>query len=50
MKQTLLNTYQNINEGDLDLFRITDDANEAIEYINAFYAKDPKAHVLRPNF
>ncbi|MCP4121983.1 MAG: TIGR00730 family Rossman fold protein [Bacteroidetes bacterium] len=47
---TLLNTYQNINEGDMNLFKITDDVEEAIDHINEFYAGGPDAHVLRPNF
>lgn len=50
MQHTLLNTYQNINENDLHLFKVTDDIEEAIEYINSFYAGDTEEHILRPNF
>ena len=50
VKDTLLNEYQNISEGDLELFKITDDVEDAIEYINKFYAKGAESHILRPNF
>jgi hypothetical protein len=44
----VLANQQNINEVDLDLFLITDDVEEAIEYINNFY--DTEQHDLKPNF
>jgi len=48
IKTEVLANQQNINEVDLDLFLITDDVEEAIEYINKFY--DTEQHDLKPNF
>ncbi|QQR97393.1 MAG: TIGR00730 family Rossman fold protein [Sphingobacteriales bacterium] len=48
IKTEVLANQQNINEVDLDLFLITDDVEEAIEYINNFY--DTEQHDLKPNF
>jgi len=50
IEHTLLHTYQNVSEGDLDLFKVTDSVDECIEHINSFYAMGPDTHVLRPNF
>jgi predicted Rossmann-fold nucleotide-binding protein len=36
----------NINESDLDLFKIVDTANEAVKHIVDFYNK----YLLKPNF
>lgn len=46
VKQTMLTQEQNINEEDLNLFRIVDTAEEAAEHIFRFYDK----YVLKPNF
>ncbi len=48
MEQTLLLDHQNISKGDLQLFKITDDIDEAVQHISNFY-KD-HGHPLRPNF
>lgn len=45
IKETLL-TEKNINEEDLQLFSIVDEADEAVATINAFYSK----YLLKPNF
>ena len=45
IKNTLLDE-GNISEEDLKLFRIVDTAEEAIDHLNAFYAK----YSLKPNF
>lgn len=50
VEDTLLNTYQNISEGDMKLFIVTDSVEEAIDHINAFYADASPEHILRPNF
>ena len=44
----MLQRHHNINAEDLDLFLLTDDPEEAIQYINKFYAQDPSQ--LEPNF
>jgi uncharacterized protein (TIGR00730 family) len=36
----------NISEGDLELFRIAENGDEAVKYINEFYTK----YLLKPNF
>lgn len=46
IKQTMLLTENNINEEDLNLFRMVDTAEEACEHIFRFYDK----YVLKPNF
>jgi uncharacterized protein (TIGR00730 family) len=46
VKQTMLLEEHNINEKDLDLFRIVDTADEAVVIINEFYSK----YLLKPNF
>lgn len=50
IKTIILKEYQNINENDLELFKVTDDVDEAINYINHFYAHAEAGHFLRPNF
>ncbi|MEO8795095.1 MAG: TIGR00730 family Rossman fold protein [Daejeonella sp.] len=46
IKNTMLATEKNINEEDLNLFRLVDTADEAAEHIFRFYDK----YVLKPNF
>lgn len=46
IKTSMLGEEKNINPDDLDLFKITDSPEEAVEFINDFY----KSHLLRPNF
>lgn len=46
MRETMLNKEHNISEEDLDLFFVSDDPEEIVQHINAFYAT---SH-LRPNF
>lgn len=46
IKQTMLTAENNINEEDLNLFRMVDTAEEACEHIFRFYNK----YVLKPNF
>ena len=45
IKKTLI-AEGNISEEDLNLFRIVDTADEAIDHLNKFYAK----YSLKPNF
>ena len=46
VKETMLNEEHNISENDLNLFKIVDTADDAIEIINEFYSK----YLLKPNF
>ncbi|OFY83369.1 MAG: Rossman fold protein, TIGR00730 family [Bacteroidetes bacterium RIFCSPLOWO2_12_FULL_35_15] len=46
VKETMLNEENNINEKDLDLFKIVDTSDEAVAIINEFYSK----YLLKPNF
>jgi uncharacterized protein (TIGR00730 family) len=46
IKKVLLEENATISEEDLNLFRIVDTADEAIEHLNKFYSK----YSLRPNF
>lgn len=46
IKSTMLEKEKNINEADLNLFRLVDTAEEAAEHIFRFYDK----YVLKPNF
>jgi len=48
LKNTMLEQQGNISKADLDLWKITDDADAAVRYINDFYSNAPNA--LRPNF
>ena len=44
----LLDTHSNISPKDMDLFTITDDIEEVVNYINKFYMVDE--HKLSPNY
>jgi uncharacterized protein (TIGR00730 family) len=46
IKSTMLEKEKNINEKDLDLFNVVEDATEAVAAIDEFYAK----YLLSPNF
>lgn len=46
VKETMLHEENNINEKDLDLFKIVDTSDEAVAIINEFYSK----YLLKPNF
>jgi len=46
----MLNQEKNINPVDLDLMPITDDPEEVVQIINAFYHKDDGQHNLTPNY
>lgn len=48
IQKIMLSKHQYIKEGDLDLFLMTDDVEEAVNYINAFY--DLPNHPMSPNF
>lgn len=49
IRNTLLEVHGNISEKDLDLFLVTDDIDEVIEYINNFYAEEAVGE-LKPNY
>ena len=46
LKKIMLDQEHNINEADLDLFKIVDTADEAVKHIVDFYSK----YLLKPNF
>lgn len=46
IEKIMLNAEGNINLKDMDLLRMTDDPQEAVNFINNFY----ESHPLRPNF
>ena len=46
LDQAMLGQENNISPKDMDMFKITDDPEEAVEHINNFY----QSHPLRPNF
>lgn len=46
IKKTLRDRYHTISPQDLDLFRLVDTAEEAVEHIDRFYGK----YMLKPNF
>lgn len=46
IKNVMLKEEKNISEKDMDMFFLTDTAEEAVEYINKFYSK----YLLSPNF
>jgi len=46
IKGTMLYKEHNIHEADLDLFKVVDNADEAVKYIVDFYSK----YLLKPNF
>ena len=48
IKSTMMDEYHYISEGDMDLFLVTDDVEEAVQYINSFY--DQPDSTMAPNF
>ncbi len=46
IKQTMLLDERNVNESDLDYFRVVDTSDEAVKVITDFYSK----YLLKPNF
>lgn len=46
IKEVMLEREKNINPEDLELFKVYDTADEAVDYINSFYSK----YLLSPNF
>ncbi|MBS1650788.1 MAG: TIGR00730 family Rossman fold protein [Bacteroidetes bacterium] len=46
IKNTMLKQEKNINEQDLELFKVVDTADEAVKHIVEFYSK----YLLKPNF
>ncbi|MGC6470269.1 MAG: TIGR00730 family Rossman fold protein [Flavobacteriales bacterium] len=46
IKDVMLKTEKNISPEDLDLFKLVDTPDEAVEYIDNFYSK----YLLKPNF
>jgi len=46
--EVMLNRHHNISPEDLNLFHITDDAEEVVRIINDFYSRD--AEQLSPNY
>lgn len=46
VKKVLLDEFQNISPGDLDLWQVVDTAEEAVNAIDKFYSQ----YMLRPNF
>ena len=46
IREVMLGCEHNINPEDLDLFRLVDTADDAVEYIDEFYSK----YLLSPNF
>ena len=42
----MLEEEKNINPEDLDLFKLVDSAEDAVEYIDRFYSE----YLLKPNF
>ena len=46
MKQTMMDTENNISPADFDMLKIADNADEVAEHIKLFYTK----HALQPNF
>ncbi len=46
IKKTMLNMEHNISESDLELFRVVDTSEEAVEYIEEFF----RTNSLSPNF
>lgn len=46
IKKVLLEENATISEEDLDLFRVVDTADEAIDHLNKFYS----TNILKPNF
>lgn len=46
MQKTMLERYNNISPGDLDLIKLFDTADEVVNYLSEFYSD----HKLQPNF
>ncbi|MGC9342705.1 MAG: TIGR00730 family Rossman fold protein [Bacteroidales bacterium] len=46
IKNSMLEIENNISEDDLDLYKLVDTAEDAVEHINSFYSK----YLLSPNF
>lgn len=46
IKNSMLEVENNISEDDLDLYKLVDTAEDAVEHINSFYSK----YLLSPNF
>lgn len=46
IEKTLLSKFNTISENDMNLFKVVDTADEAVAYIDQFYAK----YLLKPNF
>jgi hypothetical protein len=46
IRETMLQQEHNINESDLDLFKVVDTADEAVAHIVNFYSQ----YLLKPNF
>ncbi|MFW6222387.1 MAG: LOG family protein, partial [Bacteroidota bacterium] len=46
MNKTMLREEENVSDSDMDLFKVADSADEAVEFINRFYSK----YLLSPNF
>jgi uncharacterized protein (TIGR00730 family) len=46
IEETMLSTEKNISKEDLNLFKLVDSSQEAVDYIEDFY----KSNILTPNF
>lgn len=49
MKGVMQEKFNNIADGDLDLFKVTDDPAEAVQYIVDYYS-DSRKNILEPNY
>jgi predicted Rossmann-fold nucleotide-binding protein len=49
-KTAMLDAEQTISAKDFDLFHITDDVEDAVNYVNAFYSIDKPDNRLAPNY
>jgi hypothetical protein len=45
-----INAEQTVSAKDFDLFHITDDVEDAVNYVNAFYSVDKPDNRLAPNY
>jgi uncharacterized protein (TIGR00730 family) len=48
--KTAIDRSKTISKEDMKLFLLTDDIDEAVQYINSFYEEDQQGHALKPNF
>lgn len=48
--EVMLEGHHNVNAEDLDLMPITDDVEEVVNYINAYYSEDRHGHQFKPNY